>query len=625
MDFSRKPRTLLLLVLLCASLAFTQDPEYPYPEYPPPEYPVEQPVEEPVENIPVPDPAAPDPGVPDPGVPDPAVPEPVIEEPPPAPTEPAPAESAAEPPAASEPAPTERSAAAADIPALPEPRAALITGPVLSADDVRRVVEAAAKSANNTSMVIAVTDRQGDILAVFRKPDAPAKAVANFSMQVDVKELGVALARTASFFSNGQAPLSSRTVRFISGIHFPPGISYTGNAALYGIENTNRGCIIGADYAPDLAVPPARSIDGTRTGLGIITGKKDLFDSDPDAVNPGGVPLYKDGTLVGGVGVAGVSPQLAEYAAFIGAVTTGFGPTSIAAPAVVFIDGIALPFVDQQTAPDGIPMGTTDGAYVIAPRPAPASAPEGDLVIPRGGPLGGLTQAEVRQIIDRAIAAANETRAVIRLPLGSKARMVIAVADLDGKILALHRMKDATFFSIDVALAKSRNVIYFSSDNRVLNDLPGVLGGTAVTNRTISYGGQPFFPPGIDYSGPGPFFELYKFDAKNPCTQGAQPATGVVESLPGLSQVGTPNTTSGPGLAPNPQSGIVFFAGALPLYRNGVLIGGLGVSGDGVEQDDYVTAQAAKGFEAVAAKRADRVFVDGVRLPYLKFPRNPTQ
>ena len=50
----------------------------------------------------------------------------------------------------------------------------------------------------------------------------------------------VALARTAAFFSNNQAPLSSRTVRFISGIHFPPGIAFTPNAALYGIENTNR-------------------------------------------------------------------------------------------------------------------------------------------------------------------------------------------------------------------------------------------------------------------------------------------------------------------------------------------------------------------------------------------------
>ncbi len=102
--------------------------------------------------------------------------------------------------------------------------------------------------------------------------------------------------------------------------------------------------------------------------------------------------------------------------------------------------------------------------------------------------------------------------------------------------------------------------------------------------------------------------------------------------MPGLSQFIDPNapappvpTPVDPSAPPNPQNGIVFFAGALPLYRNGVLVGGLGVSGDGVEQDDYVTAQAALGFEAIPDKRADRVFIDGVRLPYLKFPRNPTQ
>jgi hypothetical protein len=69
----------------------------------------------------------------------------------------------------------------------------------------------------------------------------------------------------------------------------------------------------------------------------------------------------------------------------------------------------------------------------------------------------------------------------------------------------------------------------------------------------------------------------------------------------------------------------VFFAGSAPLYRNGQLAGGLGVSGDGVEQDDYVTAGGAQGYEPPAAMRADQTFLRGVRLPYWKFPRNPEQ
>ena len=206
---------------------------------------------------------------------------------------------------------------------------------------------------------------------------------------------------------------------------------------------------------------------------------------------------------------------------------------------------------------------------------------------------GSITHVDVAFVDD-------ETRAVIRLPLGSKTRMVIAVADLDGTILGLHRMEDSTFFSIDVALAKSRNMVYFSSKDRAESDLPGVPRGTAVTNRTIGYGAQPFFPVGLDFTDPGPFFDLYKNDVERPCTQGSQAAN-------------------------DRQNGIIFFPGALPLFRNGVLVGGLGVSGDGVEQDDYVSAAGALGFEAPAEIRANRVFIDGVRLPYLKYPRNPEQ
>jgi hypothetical protein len=124
--------------------------------------------------------------------------------------------------------------------------------------------------------------------------------------------------------------------------------------------------------------------------------------------------------------------------------------------------------------------------------------------------------------------------------------------------------------------------------------------GTAITNRTVSFGAQPLFPPGIDGSGPGPFFNLFLSDVANPCSQGSQPANAN-------------------------QSGIVFFPGSLPLYKNGVLVGGLGVSGDGVDQDDYVTFNGAKGFVPPANIQADNYSIQGVRMPFLKFPRNPEQ
>src|SRR3984957_14958866 len=94
----------------------------------------------------------------------------------------------------------------------------------LAAAHVNAIVQSPAQAADPNTMVIAVVDRSGNVLGVYRKPSAPTLVVGNFSAQVDANELAVSLARTAAFFSNDQAPLSSRTVRFLSGIHFPPGI-----------------------------------------------------------------------------------------------------------------------------------------------------------------------------------------------------------------------------------------------------------------------------------------------------------------------------------------------------------------------------------------------------------------
>ena len=468
---------------------------------------------------------------------------------------------------------------------------------VLTSAEVQQIVQKAAESVD-AAVTIAVTDRSGNILAIYEKPSAPATTIGDFGATVSTRELALGLARTASFFSNDQAPLSSRTVRYISGIHFPPGIDFAPNAALYGIENTNRGCPLNVTYLPGQSLPPARSADGTSTGLGIITGKADEFDSDPNAVNPGGIPLFKNGSVVGGVGVAGATPTITEFAAFSAVAGAGFAP-SPASPGVVIIDGVALPFVNQTTRPAGTNAGLFNGNFVTGPIGSPGPTPSGDLIAVSAGTVGTLTQAEVRGIIDAAVATANQTRAVIRLPDGQRAKFAIAVADLDGRILGLNRMPDATVFSLDVAVGKARNLAYLSSQQANPVDLPGVPLGTAVTNRTISFGAQPLFPAGINGSSPGPFFDLYHFDRAHPCSNGHQPANAN-------------------------QNGIVFFPGSVPLYKGGILVGALGISGDGVEQDDFVSALAAKGFEPPDSIRADQVIIRGVRLPYLKFPRNPT-
>jgi uncharacterized protein GlcG (DUF336 family) len=482
---------------------------------------------------------------------------------------------------------------------------------MLDATEVDSAVKAAAASVN-VPMVISVVDRGGNILAVYAKANAPANGMANFGVAKPAAEVSVALARTAAFFSNDQAPLSSRTVRYISGIHFPPGVDNVASADLYGIENTNRGCLTTQPSTASFA-PKGTLIDGTTHGLGVLTGKADMFDSVPTAVNPGGVPLFKTpGTIgatgseaVGGIGVVADDPNVAEYAALVGAVGAKLlDPSSVPAPGAVVIGGITVPFVLQTTQPAGTSPGSADGSYLSGHSPISSAGPfaEGDLIPETGN--AEITASEVGSIIQNAVARANQTRAVIRLPQGNRARMVIAVAGLDGTLLAVYRMPDATIFSIDVAIAKARNMTYFNSGAVVAADLPGVPVGTAVTNRTISFGAQPLFPSGINGTGPGPFFQLFVKDLLNPCTQGSQPAAG----------------------APMKQSGIVFFPGSSGLFRNGTtLVGGLGVSGDGVDQDDFVTAGGAVGWEPPESVRADQIVINNVRLPYQKFPRNPTQ
>jgi uncharacterized protein GlcG (DUF336 family) len=488
---------------------------------------------------------------------------------------------------------------------LPPPVAAVQP---LQVADVQNIVQAAVSSVN-VDMVVAIVDRAGFVLGVFRTQNAPATAVGNFGQSVDANDVAVALARTAAFFSNDQAPLSSRTVRFISGIHFPPGVTNAPPADLYGIENTNRGCTLVNTVAFQSQIPPSLALGGG-FGPGVLTGKADVMDSNPLALNPGGVPIFYQNVVVGGLGVVTSSSDVnvAEYAAFVGSTAqrTGpsdsFGPTP-AAPGVVFTGGVALPFVTQTSLPANVSAGPVAGAgtYFVAPVNSSGQPPDGDLITPAAGPLGGLSAADVQTILDNAEATANVTRAAIRLPIGSRTRMVIAVADLDGTMIGLRRMQDSTVFSIDVAVSKARNMVYFNSSARAAADLNQVPMGTAVTSRTISFGSQPFFPPGIDGSPAGPFFNLYLQDVANPCTQAME--------------AGPVNVN---------KSGIVFFPGSAGLYRNGVLVGGLGVSGDGVDEDDYVTNAGTMGFEAPTNIRADQILINGVRLPYFKFPRNPT-
>src|SRR5260370_39824 len=122
-----------------------------------------------------------------------------------------------------------------------------------------------------------------------------------------------------------------------------------------------------------------------------------------------------------------------------GVATRCCGPAR-AWPGVFSRAGMALPFVSQRTRPSAVNVGTFAGSFLVGPAASAGPPPEGDLLAPAAGPLGGLSVTDVQQILSSAEATANQTRAAIRLPLGSTARMAIAVADLDGTVIRLRRM-----------------------------------------------------------------------------------------------------------------------------------------------------------------------------------------
>ena len=135
----------------------------------------------------------------------------------------------------------------------------------------------------------------------------------------------------------------------------------TASAALYGIENTNRGCNLGGyETRPCLRRRRLAAVPG----YGVMTGKANLDDRDATAVNPGGVPIFKNGQEVGGIGVAVADSDVAEYVAFAAAgmiatsgpnaATDGVGFPAFPSPGIVTIDGITLPFVNQTTPPSGV-------------------------------------------------------------------------------------------------------------------------------------------------------------------------------------------------------------------------------------------------------------------------------
>jgi len=482
----------------------------------------------------------------------------------------------------------------------------------LTTADVNQLVAQAVEQADRLSqkVVVAVSDRSGNILAVYRMNNSSASVW-------DVNVGAVPKARTAAYLSSNQHAFTTLTACYITRSHFPPATPNTPGGPLYGVPFSSVG---GGDIQPNNSQPPGQAATG-QMGLSGV---------------PGGVPIFKNGQLVGGLGVSAYpnaanlgntfltdcsgAPKLAETIA-LGAVI-GFTPLSDFRGDNIFIDGIRLPYQIENTPAGNFTYtqaivnskGNLDQTYPLInvpnfPFSGPVDLGNGQQNFNvRAGQF--LTAGEVQNIINQAIATANNTRAAIRRPLNSAARVFIAVADVDGSILGIWRTADATIFSYDVAAQKARTVVAFSDPTTTLGGrFRQVLGlpanqQMAVTTRAIGFLSQRFFPPGQD-----------------------QPTDGkAVQAGPlfvrGFLALNDYRWQQNLGLAPY-GNGITIFPGGIPLYKNGQLVGGIGVSGDGVDQDDYIASGGTRGYEAPTQMRTDQFSYQTIPLPYVKFPRNP--
>lgn len=491
----------------------------------------------------------------------------------------------------------------------------------LTESDVRQIITQAASRAVQISpnSVIAVTDREGFVLGVWNvpggEPTGPEIATC------------VSKAGTAAFLSSDQNAFTSRTAAFIIQQHFPPGVNNMPTGPLVGVGLSNLFFSDINKFKGPATVTMPGSAPGNLIDL--------VFGTSLDGA-PGGLPLYKDGHLVGGIGVTGdgTPPLIKDFrdenpfifiagydkdedVALAGQI--GFKPSSDILASNVFINGISLEYAESTTNLPGtltLP-GSESTTYKIIPGPTPYPYPVMTLGGVQGqvrqpiisdpipGTINGqprLTAAEVTGILALGADRARTTRAGIRLPIGVPMQVFITVVNFPNQdgvtptVLGTFRTGEATIFSWDVAVQKARTALAFSNNGNTM----------AMSTRTVGFLAQSHYAPGIDANQPGPYFGQQEM------------FSGLIGTLANVA----PNSSFTPN--PNLPNGITIFPGGFPLYRNGQLIGAIGVSGDGVDQDDIVAASGTQNFPTPLEIGADEFVFQDARLPYAKFPRDPS-
>ncbi len=622
----------------------------------------------------------------------------------------------------------------------------------LTTADVNTVIAQAVAeaAARNTPAVIAVTDRVGNVLGVYRMNGARRTVRIGTDrgvvgglegLNIPNELAAIAKAITGAYLSSEGNAFTTRTASQIVQEHFNPGEFGGPSGPLFGVQFSQLPC-------SDLV----NRASGGGTGPGPHRSPLGL------SADPGGMPLYKAGVPVGGIGVsadpdytldprtADVDRDIDELIAVAG--SFGFAPPLDRRGDRITADGKVFRFSDVEfsdlSAAPGtaanlttsgrmtpvvaystgvVRQGTVFGQPASGIRPDNGTYPGRDAFVlvdangamrfaPRAGTngAGAMSAEEARVIVDEALAIANAARAQIRRPLGTQARVSISVVDTNGQVLALARTRDAPVFGTDVSLQKARTAAFYSGNfaaadlqsrpevryfngsfvpneanptafalvttgrtrigdyvGRVRDfiELPTALadGAFAFSDRAGGNLSRPYYPDGIVSQQAGPFSR--PIDQWSPFHDGiqldivynalAQHAAIYINQTPlALTLDGAPFAPAPTPSNPLPVqdvmpgscggadllaqgnlrlgNGIQIFPGSVPIYRGDQLVGGIGVSGDGVDQDDMISflglhnagLRLNSGIgNAPVAKRADQLVVRGARLRYVQCPQSP--
>ncbi|MGE0178412.1 MAG: heme-binding protein [Sphingomonas sp.] len=308
-------------------------------------------------------------------------------------------------------------------------------------------------------------------------------------------------------------------------------------------------------------------------------------------------------------------------------------------PNFAAINGVVGNLVDVRgyyLAAGGVLPGTVYGTEESGVRPATAAEfgiPEAWVVsngagvnrfppIPGTDGAGALSATEVRTLLEEAFLVQRQARAQLRIEgpgeAEARAQNTIAVVDTNGEILGLVRGPDALADAIDAVPQKARTTVFFASATAgaylQANPRPGVAayvsavrtflgdpnaltGQTAFSLRAIGNIARPWFPDGQVGQPPGALsVPIEQFSIFNTGLQARLIEQDILDHIGFIlnpAAVDVPQRCTGSAIVPATgrnriNNGITLFAGGVPIYRNGQLVGAIASSGDGNDQSDMI-------------------------------------